>query len=181
MPTQGIAGSSAETVPLPAAPRVIDERVNYMMTSILRSVLTEGSGRPVLRAIDRGDLAGKTGTTDYATDLWFSGFNGNIVTTVYVGYDQPQTLGSAEQAATVSIPIWIEFMKKVLEGTPEVSMQQPDGLVTVRINKETGLLARPDEAGTMFEIFRKEDVPSYGNASPGSRVNNSGETTESLF
>jgi penicillin-binding protein 1A len=183
-PVPVVAATSGETPAplLPAAPRVVDARITYLIDSILRSVLTEGSGRPVLRAINRQDLAGKTGTTDYATDLWFSGFNGNIVTTVYVGYDQPQSLGNAEQAATVSIPIWIEFMKKALEGTPEVSMQQPDGLVTVRINKDTGLLARPDEPNTMFELFRKEDVPSYGNSAiPGSRVNSSSETTESLF
>jgi penicillin-binding protein 1A len=182
IPAAAIGGSAAEIQELPVAPRVIDERIAYIMNTILRSVLIEGSGRPVLRAINRQDLAGKTGTTNDSTDLWFSGFNGNIVTTVYVGYDQPQGLGNSEQAATVSIPIWVDFMKKALEGTPEVTMQQPDGLVTVRINKDTGLLARPDEPGAIFEVFREEDVPSYGNGEvPGSRVNNSSEAAESLF
>src|SRR5690606_23535435 len=100
-----------ELAPVSPAPRVIDERTAYIMNTILRSVITEGSGRPVARAIKRSDLAGKTGTTNDAFDLWFSGFNGDIVTTVYVGFDQPQSLGRHEQAATVAVPIWIDFMQ----------------------------------------------------------------------
>lgn len=148
--------------PVIPAPRVIDERTAYIMNTILRSVITEGSGRPVSRAMNRQDLAGKTGTTDDAVDLWFSGFNGDLVTTVYVGYDQPESLGQQEQAATVSTPIWIDFMKVALESTPESSMQQPDGLVSVRINRETGLRSCPNEQGAIFEIFREEELPPYG-------------------
>lgn len=147
------------------APRVIDERVAYIMNTILRSVITEGSGRPANRAMpDRDDIHGKTGTTNDAADLWFSGFNGNLVTTVYVGYDKPETLGKTEQAATVALPIWIDFMKPALEGTPGASMAQPDGLEFVRINRETGLRARPDEEGTFFEVFRKENLPDFPDA-----------------
>lgn len=144
------------------APRVINERAAYIMNSILRSVITEGSGRPANRAMpDREDIHGKTGTTNDANDLWFSGFNGNLVTTVYVGYDQPQTLGKSEQAATVALPIWIDFMKPVLEGSPQASMVQPDGLEFVRISRKTGLRASPDEDDTFFEVFREEFVPGY--------------------
>jgi len=147
------------------APRVIDERTAYIMNTILRSVITNGSGRPANRAMpEREDLHGKTGTTNDNNDLWFSGFNGNLVTTVYVGYDQPQSLGGPEeQAATVSLPIWISYMKEVLEGTPLASMAQPDGLEFVRINRDTGLRARPDDANSFFEVFRTEDVPGYEN------------------
>jgi penicillin-binding protein 1A len=145
------------------APRVIDETTAYIMNSILRSVITEGSGRPANRAIPRQDLAGKTGTTNDAADLWFSGYNGELVTTVFVGFDQPSSLGRSEQAATVALPIWIDYMKEVLEGTPESVMPQPDGLVTVRINQQTGLRARADEQGAIFETFRAEEVPEYGN------------------
>jgi penicillin-binding protein 1A len=157
----------SDFAPVPPAPRVIDERTAYIMNTILRGVITEGSGRPVSRAMNRQDLAGKTGTTNDAYDLWFSGFNADLVATVYVGYDQPQSLGSHEQAATVSTPIWIDFMKVALEGMPERMMQQPDGLVTVRINSQTGLRAGPNEPGAIFETFREEDVPPYGDtASP---------------
>jgi len=146
------------------APRVIDERAAYIMNSILRSVITSGSGRPANRAMpDREDIHGKTGTTNDSKDLWFSGFNGNLVTTVYVGYDQPQSLGdNTEQAATVALPIWIDYMKPVLEGTPLASMKQPDGLEFVRINRDTGLRARPNDADSFFEVFRTEDIPDFG-------------------
>ncbi len=160
---------------VPEPQRVLDERTAYIMNTILRSVITEGSGRPVARAIKRSDLAGKTGTTNDANDLWFSGFNGEIVTTVYVGFDQPQSLGRQEQAATVSLPIWIDFMKVVLEGRPETVMAQPNGIVTVRINRDTGLRAQPDEVGAIFEVFREEELPGYAAAaesstSPGTRT-----------
>jgi penicillin-binding protein 1A len=163
-PAVASGGVAPAFEPVPPAPRVIDERTAYMMNSILKSVITEGSGRPVSRAMNRQDLAGKTGTTDDAVDLWFSGFNSDLVATVYVGYDQPQSLGSTEQAATVSTPIWIDFMKVALEGAPESSMPQPDGLVTVRINPDTGLRAGPNEQGAIFEVFREEDLPPYGDA-----------------
>ncbi|MDT8397552.1 MAG: PBP1A family penicillin-binding protein [Pseudomonadales bacterium] len=151
----------------PVAPRVIDKRTAYIMNSILQSVITEGSGRPAARAIARQDLAGKTGTTNDANDLWFSGFNGALEATVYVGFDQPRSLGRNEQAATVALPIWIDYMKEVLAGTPEQTMARPDGLVTVRINRKTGLRTRPDDPQAIFEIFRSEDVPDYGNPEQG--------------
>ncbi|MEY4640868.1 MAG: hypothetical protein RLZZ227_862 [Pseudomonadota bacterium] len=180
-----LASSSPQPVFKPAkiAARAIDERTAYIMNTILRSVITEGSGRPVSRAMNRSDLAGKTGTTDYANDLWFSGFNADLVATVYVGYDQPQSLGAQEQAATVSTPIWIDFMKVALEGMPESSMAQPDGLVTVRINPDTGLRAGPNEQGALFEIFREEDLPALG-AEPSSQANPtrpSVQSTDTVF
>lgn len=174
-------GDTPEIPSLPPAPRVIDERTAYIMNTILRSVITEGSGRGVERAINRQDLAGKTGTTNDATDLWFSGFNGDMVTTVYVGYDQPQSLGR-EQAATVAVPIWIDFMKPALEGKPQNMMAQPDGLVTVRINRATGLRALPDDRNAIFEIFREEDLPPYDTgASPQNQPQQDQETFDPLF
>ncbi len=145
------------------APRVIDEDVAYIMNTMLRSVVTNGSGRRINREIGRSDLAGKTGTTNDNFDLWFSGFNADMVTTVYVGFDNPQTLGRDEQAATVAVPIWIDFMEDALADMPINSMAQPDGIVTVRINPETGFRAQPNEEGAIFEVFREEYQPIEAN------------------
>lgn len=181
-PTAAAIEAPETELPLPQAPRVIDARTAYIMNTIMRSVVTEGSGRGVSRAFNRQDLAGKTGTTNDSADLWFSGFNGDFVTTVYVGYDQPQGLGATEQAATVTVPIWIDFMNTALEGRPESFMTQPDGLVTVRINRETGLRALPDEPGAIFEIFREEDLPPYGNGTtPGNPLREGSESFQPLF
>jgi len=183
-PAIAASGDVPAFEPAPPAPRVIDERTAYIMNTILKSVITEGSGRPVSRAMNRSDLAGKTGTTDDAVDLWFSGFNADLVATVYVGYDQPQSLGSQEQAATVSTPIWIDFMKAALEGAPEHSMAQPNGLVTVRINRDTGLRAGPNEQGAIFEVFREEDIPPYGAGVETSQTNSpqpAARPNESVF
>lgn len=178
-----VASASADVITNPVAPRVVDERTTYIMNSILKSVITEGSARSVDRAFERMDLAGKTGTTDYANDLWFSGFNADVEATVYVGYDQPQSLGSNEQAATVSLPIWIDYMKVVLEGKPENSMPQPDGVATVRINSKTGLRARPGEPDAIFEIFKAEELPPYGDGgdSPAGDASSQRGREESLF
>jgi penicillin-binding protein 1A len=178
------SGEAPAFEPAPPAPRVIDERTAYIMNTILKSVITEGSGRPVSRAMNRSDLAGKTGTTNDAVDLWFSGFNADLVATVYVGYDQPQSLGTREQAATASTPIWIDFMKVALEGAPERSMPQPNGLVTVRINRETGLRAGPNEQGAIFEVFREEDIPPYGEGAESTQTNTTqpaAQRTDSVF
>lgn len=160
------AGSSSapeiHKLPNPAE-QVIDERVAYIMNSILRSVITDGSGRPASRAMSRSDLAGKTGTTNEATDLWFSGYNGDLLSTVYVGFDQPSSLGRSEQAATVALPIWIDFMKAALEGQPERVMSQPDGLVTVRIDPKTGLRTHASDENAVFETFREDMVPEFNN------------------
>ena len=182
--TEQIANDEVpELSPISPAPRVIDERTAYIMNTMLRSVITEGSGRPVARAIDRSDLAGKTGTTNDAFDLWFSGYNGDIVTTVYVGFDQPQSLGRHEQAATVAVPIWIDFMEEALEGKPESIMAQPDGIVTVRINRDTGLRARPDDPDSIFEVFREELQPDYAGPASGanSATGGNGRGVDDLF
>ncbi len=141
------------------APQVVDPRITYILGSMMRSVIEEGSGRRVGREIDRKDLMGKTGTTNGPSELWFTGFNRDISTSVFIGFDQPQMMGESEQGATVPVPIWIDYMKTVLEGTPERMMARPDGLVDRLIDKKTGRSARPGEANTMFEVFMEENAP----------------------
>ena len=161
----------------PIAPRIIDARVAYILNTMLRSVVTEGSGRGVQRALGRGDLMGKTGTTNGPQELWFSGFNRDIATTVFVGFDQPKPLGESEQGATVAVPIWIDYMKQALADAPENTMARPEGLVDRLVEKTTGRLARAGEPNSMFEYFREENAPQLpDNQSPGNDPNS--EDTE---
>ncbi|CAM3539676.1 penicillin-binding protein 1A [Parendozoicomonas haliclonae] len=140
------------------APRVMDERVNYIVYDMMKDVITEGTGRRA-KALNRNDLAGKTGTTNDQRDVWFSGFNPELQATVWMGFDQPKTLGRWEYGANAALPVWIDFMKVALANKPETSLPQPDGIVTMKINPETGKPARPDETNAIFEVFRTENAP----------------------
>ncbi len=152
---------------LPRAPRVLDEKVAYIIDSMLRDVVQKGTGRRA-RVLGRMDLAGKTGTTNGPTDAWFSGYTPQIVTTTWLGFDQNLLLGRREFGGSAALPIWIDFMRTALEGLPEVHRTQPDGLVTVRIDPETGERALPDNPGAIFEIFRTDMAPKLaGHSSNG--------------
>ncbi|MDX1597460.1 MAG: penicillin-binding protein 1A [Marinobacter sp.] len=140
------------------ARRLADERSVYLMHSILKDVITRGTGRRAL-ALGRSDLAGKTGTTNEQRDTWFSGFNHDIATTTWVGFDQPAPLGRREFGASTALPIWMDYMEVALEGAPASHMPRPNGLVNVRIDPETGKRARPGQDG-IFELFKEENAPA---------------------
>ena len=143
---------------------VTDPRVTYILGTMLRSVIEEGSGRRVNREFERRDLMGKTGTTNGPAELWFTGFNRDIATSVFVGFDQPESLGESEQGATVAVPIWIDYMKQALRDKPENGMLRPNGLVDRLIDRHTGQVARPGQSNTMFEVFTEESAPSPQNS-----------------
>jgi penicillin-binding protein 1A len=111
-------------------------------------------------ALGRTDLAGKTGTTNDQQDAWFCGFNGALVTTAWLGHDQVEPLGAGETGGRAALPMWMEYMGYALEGTPPRFPEQPGGLVSVRIDPETGLLPAPGQSSTLFEIFRPDQVPT---------------------
>ena len=138
--------------------RLADERAIYIMHSMMQDVIKRGTGRRAL-ALERDDLAGKTGTTNQQKDTWFSGFNHAMATTVYVGFDQPAPLGRGEFGATTALPIWRDYMEVALDGTEPSTMRRPNGIVNIRINPETGERARPGEDG-VFEMFRAEEAPA---------------------
>ncbi|GAB3284963.1 penicillin-binding protein 1A [Parahaliea aestuarii] len=156
----------------PRAERVMDERVNYIINSILQDVITQGTGRRAL-ALERKDLAGKTGTTNGPMDAWFSGYNRDVVTTAWVGFDQYTPLGRREFGGTAALPIWIEYMKVALRDSPDQPRPLPPGIVRVRIDPDSGQLAAPGQQGAVFEYFREEKVPTDpaqgGDAAPGTR------------
>ena len=150
---------------LPAAKRIMDARVAYIMDSMLHDVTTVGTGKRA-QELKRSDLAGKTGTTNGPVDAWFSGYGGDrLVATAWIGFDQNTPLGKLEYGGSAALPIWIDFMRTALEGVPQYQRPQPPGLVTVRINPATGLPARPGQSG-IFEVFRAEDVPGSAPAAP---------------
>lgn len=137
--------------------RLADKRAVYILHSMMKDVIRKGTGRRAL-VLDRSDLAGKTGTTNDQRDTWFSGFNYQLATTVWVGFDQPTPLGRGEYGASTALPVWIDYMRIALKDTPVSDMPRPNGIVNVRIDPETGLRARPGEDG-IFELFREEDAP----------------------
>lgn len=135
----------------------IDPRSIYIITDMMKDVIKLGTGRRA-KELGRNDIAGKTGTTNDQVDAWFSGFNGDLVTTVWVGFDTPSTLGINEYGGRAALPIWVDFMKKALPPY-ENTLKQPEGIVTIRINPTTGHRALPGEKDAIFEIFRSEHVP----------------------
>ena len=141
------------------APRIADKRAVYIIHSMLKDVIKKGTGRRAL-TLKRTDLAGKTGTTNDQKDAWFSGFNSELETSVWVGFDRPKTLGRREYGAKAALPIWKKYMSVALHDTDSAHMKQPNGIVTVRIDPETGLLASPGASKAMFEIFRSELSPN---------------------
>lgn len=141
------------------AEQVLDPRVSFIMNSILRDVVLHGTGVRA-KALGRNDLAGKTGTTNDQFDAWFNGFNHQYVTTVWVGHDSMQPLGIGEEGSHAALPIWVDFMKVALEGVPEKPFIQPEGIVSIRIDAQTGLLASASSHDVMFEYFRSENVPT---------------------
>jgi penicillin-binding protein 1A len=138
------------------AARAIDPRNAFIMTTMLRDVVRAGTAARAMQ-LGRQDLAGKTGTTNDFVDAWFCGFNASVVAIAWIGFDQPRTLGSGETGAVAALPIWMNFMAKVLKGVPERPLQQPEGILVARINPDTGL--RESDAGGIPEYFYAEFPP----------------------
>ncbi|MEQ8262319.1 penicillin-binding protein 1A [Pseudohaliea sp.] len=143
------------------AGRVMDERVNFILDDMLQDVITRGTGRRAL-TLKRKDLAGKTGTTNGPMDAWFSGYNRDVVTTTWVGFDAYTPLGRREFGGTAALPIWIDFMREALADSPDRERPVPAGIASVRIDPETGRLAGAGDSDAIFEYFREEYVPAPG-------------------
>ncbi len=142
-----------------AAPRAITAQNAFLMQDMMRDVIRRGTGRRAM-AIGRRDLSGKTGTSNDFRDAWFGGFNADLATVVWVGYDDDLPLGPREEGSRTALPIWIEFMRAALKGVPEHQMPQPEGIVSVRIDRATGCPARAGQPNATFEFFREEHVPT---------------------
>ncbi len=140
------------------APQIIRPQIAYLLADMMKDVIRRGTGVRA-RSLNRDDIAGKTGTTNDAHDAWFNGFNADLVTTVWIGFDQDRSLGEGEQGGRTAIPAWTYYMHEALAGVPRHGVPVPDGIVTVRISPETGLLASADNPNGIMEKFIEGNLP----------------------
>jgi len=137
---------------------VIDPATAYLMTSMLQSVVKEGTGRRV-KPLGR-PTAGKTGTTNNLHDAWFVGYTPQYIIGTWVGFDEEKSLGKKETGARAAIPIWLGFMQDVMADKPVGAFTVPENIVFTKIDAETGLLPGPETAKTIFECFKEGTVPT---------------------
>lgn len=174
--------------PVRLAQRVVPADNVYLMRSMMRDVVNRGTAVRA-RALGRTDVHGKTGTTNDQHDAWFNGYNDHIVATAWVGFDRHKPLGRYETGGRAALPMWLEFMKVALDGVEETKMLQPDNIVTILIDSDTGERATSQSLKTRFELFRERNVPAEkaqinigrGDVSGGVGSDTSEEITEQLF
>jgi penicillin-binding protein 1A len=168
------------------APQVLSPQIDFLINTMLRDVVKHGTGRGARRALQRDDLAGKTGTTNEQRDAWFAGFGDSVVTVSWVGFDTPKPLGRSETGARAALPMWIDFMRVAMHGKPPAPLVQPQGIVSVRINKETGEPTSAEDPQAMFDYFLADQVPSSTDNGSSEEPDNpfnpdAGHITEQLF
>ncbi len=152
----------------PSRERVIDKSTAYIMTSLLESVVREGTGKRV-KALKR-PVAGKTGTTNDLQDAWFVGYTPRFISGIWVGYDNGRTLGKGETGSRTASPIWLGFMKTITKNKSVRAFQVPEGVVFAKIDAETGLLPIPESGKTLFECFKEGTVPTEYTQKPNTIV-----------
>ena len=151
------------------AKRIITAENAYLIYDMMRDVIQRGTGRRA-RSLNRPDLAGKTGTSNDRRDAWFSGFNGDLVATAWVGFDQDRSLGAGEEGSKTALPIWKYFMQEALAESPDALIPRPPSIITARIVPETGLVAPAGYSGAIFELFREGHVPEQQSSATGSSI-----------
>jgi len=143
------------------APRVMSHANNYLTVSMMRDVIRRGTARKAL-ALNRQDLAGKTGTTNDYVDAWFTGFNSKVATTVWVGFDEPQSMGRGEAGSLAALPIWVDYMSIALKGVQQDNLAKPDYIETRFIDRSTGQTSLEEAPNSMMEYFAvAERTPEY--------------------
>jgi penicillin-binding protein 1A len=130
----------------------------YQIVNMLRGVVERGTGKRV-QAVGK-PLAGKTGTTNDEKDTWFIGFTPDLTVGVFIGFDEPRPLGRQETGSSVSAPVFRDFMAAALDGKPAIPFRIPPAIRLVRVNAETGELARPRDKDVILEAFKPGTVPS---------------------
>ena len=142
----------------PETKQVIDARIAFIIQDILQEAAKRGTAKKISE-LGRGDLAGKTGTTNEAESTWFTGFNEFLVTTVWVGFDQPKSLGNREFGSSTALPIWLDFMRPNIDFLPRNKNLPPNGIVSIKVDKKTGLKLESNSGNSIFEYYLEEYLP----------------------
>ena len=142
----------------PETKQVIDARIAFIIQDILQEAAKRGTAKKISE-LGRGDLAGKTGTTNEAESTWFTGFNEFLVTTVWVGFDQPKSLGNREFGSSTALPIWLDFMRSNIDFLPRNKNLPPNGIVSIKIDKKTGMKLESNSGNSIFEYYLEEYLP----------------------
>ncbi len=137
------------------AVQIVDPRNAYLMTTMMQDVVERGTATRA-KQLNRTDLAGKTGTTNDHIDAWFCGYQTNLVAVAWIGFDNPKSLGEHETGGRAALPIWIDYMGKVLQNVPMSPPISPQGVVTARVNPATGFRV---SHGGIVEHFLEEQLP----------------------
>jgi penicillin-binding protein 1A len=146
---------------LPPPVQVVSPEVSYIITNLMQSVVSSGTGQRA-KALGR-PVAGKTGTTNDMKDAWFVGFIPQLVAGVWVGFDQERSLGAGGSGGQAAAPIWVEFMQRAVAGMPAQNFTVPPNVAFATINPRTGRLAREGSEGSLQECFISGTEPtSYG-------------------
>ena len=160
------------------APRVIDSRNAFIMTSMMQDVIRHGTATRALQ-LGRSDIAGKTGTTNDHFDAWFAGYNPKQVAIAWIGFDKPRPLGGSETGGAAALPIWIKYMATALKGVPVVENPVPDGVMALRIDPVTGIRADNDENG-IYEYFYHENPPPEVEVPLPSMLEDTGDSSDPM-
>jgi penicillin-binding protein 1A len=142
---------------LPPPVQVVSPEVSYIITNLMQSVVSSGTGQRA-KALGR-PVAGKTGTTNDMKDAWFVGYIPQLVTGVWVGFDQERSMGRLEVGGRAAAPIWLYFAEQALQGTPVEVFPIPEGIVFAKVDPKTGAPARFWTRGAIFECFLEGTTP----------------------
>ena len=143
------------------APRVMSHANNFLTVNMMKDVVRRGTARKAL-ALNRQDLAGKTGTTNDYIDAWFTGFNSSVATTVWVGFDDPRSMGRGEAGSATALPIWVDYMKTGLDDIPEDDSELPNYIESGFVNRNTGKRTDQFDPDATPEVFAIEELtPEY--------------------
>jgi penicillin-binding protein 1A len=153
---------SSDDAPPKMAPRTLSPQVAYIMNSMMQDVIQRGTARRAT-SLGRSDIAGKTGTTNDVRDAWFAGYHPDLAVTAWIGFDQSESLGRSETGGRSALPMWVDFMKVALPRLPKTDPPPPPGIVSLRINRSTGIQTLPEDPEAMFEIFIDGVLPPPAN------------------